>query len=324
MKEHKANKAPLDKQNWYQKHVYVCSRQGSGGKKNYERKSNNRRNIPEKRIDGGCKARLTIKTYPDTTAVRGLYNSAHSHPIGSANLVYTNLSKETLALVQEKLRQGVNRKEVVRLSIRCSDFDESDRLNPSDGLTRDKLITYRDVARVDRDKENQFIRLDRSDDISVLKHVERLRDGGHFVFLKGRMPVAWMMSSDGTQPTIEFYLRTVRSETPAVIPKEFMTDRDHAQINAIEHIYPESTVRWCKWHVLHAWRQHFCIPQFPVLWDLLQKWIRASTHHDFDSIWQLILNLDAHECPPSVIAYLKEYWINFKHYWSAVYRQERT
>ncbi len=133
-----------------------------------------------------------------------------------------------------------------------------------------------------------------------------------------------MMSSDGTQATIEFDLRTVRSETPAVIPKEFMTDHDHAQINAIEHIYPESTVRWCKWHVLHAWRQHFCIPQFPALWDLLQKWIRASTHPDFDSIWQLILNLDAHECPPSVIAYLKEYWISFKHYWSAVYRQERT
>ncbi|KAK0442000.1 uncharacterized protein EV420DRAFT_1649798 [Desarmillaria tabescens] len=48
VKEHKPNKAPLDQQVWHMKHVYVCSRQGSGGKKNYECKTNHSHKISHK------------------------------------------------------------------------------------------------------------------------------------------------------------------------------------------------------------------------------------------------------------------------------------
>lgn len=67
-----------------------------------------------------------------------------------------------------------------------------------------------------------------------------------------------------------------------------MTDRDHAQINAIELCDLELKVWLCKWHVLHAWHQHFNIAAFLHLWQLLQDLLRAPTPNQFDLIWKKI------------------------------------
>ncbi|KAJ6529466.1 hypothetical protein DFH09DRAFT_850669, partial [Mycena vulgaris] len=69
---------------WLEKHIYVCSRQGSGGKSRYRPTKDFTRNISSKCT--GCSCRLTIKTYPGTSEVLGLYKSKHSHNIGDANL----------------------------------------------------------------------------------------------------------------------------------------------------------------------------------------------------------------------------------------------
>ncbi|KAF8143614.1 hypothetical protein K438DRAFT_1783632 [Mycena galopus ATCC 62051] len=77
---------------WLVKHIYVCAHQGSGGKSKYVPKNPDRlRNIPARRAAEGCPCRLTVKTYPDTTIVLGLYVREHSHPVGDANVIYTRI-----------------------------------------------------------------------------------------------------------------------------------------------------------------------------------------------------------------------------------------
>lgn len=99
-----------------------------------------------------------------------------------------------------------------------------------------------------------------------------------------------------------------------------MSDKDHAQLNAIKKIYPESAVLLCWWHVLHSWQQHFVITAFPTLWTLLKKWIRITDREEFWKHWSNIKL----EAPSSVIEYLKTYWLNDIKLWSAVYRQDRN
>ncbi len=59
------------------------------------------------------------------------------------------------------------------------------------------------------------------------------------------VPVAWMLASNGTTAMITFFLRWVRDASPSVQPAVIMTDRDQAQINVLEVIYPQSTVNLC-------------------------------------------------------------------------------
>src|SRR3954451_13734774 len=66
---------------WTEKHLFVCTRQGTGGKVNYERKNPHwQRSVESKRV--GCICRLTVKTYPTTSQLLGMYQERHSHEIG--------------------------------------------------------------------------------------------------------------------------------------------------------------------------------------------------------------------------------------------------
>lgn len=134
------------------------------------------------------------------------------------------------------------------------------------------------------------------------------------------IPVAWMLASDGTEATITYWLQKVRERTPDVTPKWFMSDRDHAEINALERVYPEAAVILCWWHVLHAWQQHFKVTEYPELWKLLQGWIRITTDTMFLERWDAILAI----APPSVTEYLRSYWIPYRKWWSAVSRVGRN
>jgi hypothetical protein len=48
--------------------------------------------VPSKRT--GCPCQLTVKTYPDTKEVLGMYSKGHAHKTGDDNLKFTWLSKE--------------------------------------------------------------------------------------------------------------------------------------------------------------------------------------------------------------------------------------
>ena len=62
-----------------------------------------------------------------------------------------------------------------------------------------------------------------------------------------------MLSSNGTQPTIEFFLNLIKAQSPKVSPSIFMTDRDQAQVNAIRSVFPNyGRIFYCWWHVLWA------------------------------------------------------------------------
>ncbi|KAI5823126.1 hypothetical protein K523DRAFT_225051, partial [Schizophyllum commune Tattone D] len=57
--------------------------------------------------------RLTVKTYPGTDTVLGLYRDQHTHPVGTKNLRWTRLPKETKRKVEMMLRLGMNTTKIV-------------------------------------------------------------------------------------------------------------------------------------------------------------------------------------------------------------------
>ena len=97
---------------WAENRTYSCSRQGSGGQKEYVRKREERsRKRPSKRT--GCRCRVRIKTYHHVSTVLGWYRPEHGHPIGVANLMYTRLRDSTRSYVASLLRKNMSPKEVV-------------------------------------------------------------------------------------------------------------------------------------------------------------------------------------------------------------------
>ena len=100
------------------------------------------------------------------------------------------------------------------------------------------------------------------------------------------VPVAWMLSSNGMEATITFFLNFVKTRNPEISPVIVITDCDKAQMNAITAVYPVSVVLLCWWHVLCAIRMHFCTEEFPEVWERICTWIKTSDQILFDQIWQ--------------------------------------
>jgi len=135
------------------------------------------------------------------------------------------------------------------------------------------------------------------------------------------IPVGWMISSNAKEDTINFFLQSIRLQSPDVIPEYFMSDKDRAQMNAVRRQYPTSTLLLCWWHVLHAWHQHFSITVYPSIWSLLKSWVRITDKTNFWECWNQIKVASA---PESLLEYLETYWIPDIRLWSAVYRQDRN
>jgi len=107
----KLKSAPPDRAPfWTTTQIYVCSRALSGGRSHYVRKHNWKRAVPIKK--SGCKCRLTIKFYPNTEEVLGMYTDEHSHEVGNKNSRFTRLQVAT-RLEIEHLRLGVEPRKVV-------------------------------------------------------------------------------------------------------------------------------------------------------------------------------------------------------------------
>ena len=81
------------------------------------------------------------------------------------------------------------------------------------------------------------------------------------------IPVTWMLMSSGMEATIKYFLNFVKLRSPQILPAVIMTDRDKAQMNAISAVYLDSMVLLCWWHVLRAIWMHFCMEEFPELWE---------------------------------------------------------
>ena len=132
-----------------------------------------------------------------------------------------------------------------------------------------------------------------------------------------------MLSSNGMQVTIEYFLNLIKAQSPEIALSIFMTDRDHAQVNAIRSAFPGcQRVFYCWWHVLQAIQTHFNINEFPKLWDLIKNWVRTSDSKEFDAWWTQIREDD--EVPTSVAEYIAREWLPHKEMWSAMSRQNRT
>ena len=142
------------------------------------------------------------------------------------------------------------------------------------------------------------------------------------MYCKGVL-VAWMLLSNGTQVTIEFFLNLIKAQSSAVLPSIFMTDRDHAQVNAIRTVFPEcQCIFYCWWHVLCVIQTHFNTREFPKLWTLIQDWVRITDDKKFNTYWTQIQ--DDPEVPKSVSQYITREWLPHKEMWSMVSRQNRT
>jgi MULE transposase domain len=131
-----------------------------------------------------------------------------------------------------------------------------------------------------------------------------------------------MLTSSGTTAIIKFFLTWVRDASPSVRPGVIMTDRDQAQIAALEIVYPQSRVFLCTWHVLRAIRGHFVTTQFEALWEKIKAWVITEETAVFYNIWDEISSDPS--VPQSMIKYLATEWLPVLHMWSRISRKDRS
>ena len=131
-----------------------------------------------------------------------------------------------------------------------------------------------------------------------------------------------MLSSNGTTATISFFLNWVKAVSPAVRPSIIMTDRDQAQMKAIEAVYPDSQILLCIWHVLRAFRSHFITENFQALWAKVKAWVKTKDSHEFDRFW-VEISTDP-SVPQTFREYLNTAWMPKSKMWSLSNRTEHT
>ena len=94
------------------KQFYKCEREGTGGKKHYEKKGPRQsQKIGSKQT--GCTCQVMVEAYPGTDTLLGKYTDDHDHPIGALNVIYTRVSKNTKGKIREMLQQGIQPRKVV-------------------------------------------------------------------------------------------------------------------------------------------------------------------------------------------------------------------
>jgi hypothetical protein len=120
-----------------------------------------------------------------------------------------------------------------------------------------------------------------------------------------------MLSSNDTQVTIQYFLNLLRAQSPEISPSIFMTDCDHAQVNAICAAFPECPrIFYCWWHMLRAIQTHFNTKEFLDLWRLIQDWVRTANDNQFNTWWAQIQG-DT-DVPKSIAKYIGQEWLPHK------------
>ena len=128
-----------------------------------------------------------------------------------------------------------------------------------------------------------------------------------------------MLVSNGMTDTIVFFVGWVRDMSLVVQLVVIMTNHDHAQINVLRIVYPDSQILLCKWHVLHAIQLHFNTNEFLDLWAKVRTFVNTSELADFARLWVEILNDPS--VPQSFMQYMKTEWLPEVKMWSIVLRK---
>ena len=150
--------------------------------------------------------------------------------------------------------------------------------------------------------------------VSIVNHIS---EGVGLITLVAGFPAAWMISSNGTEATVDHFIAALKKNNPGVNPRVIMSDFDWCQINVARRHHPAALVLLCWWHVLHAWQQHLRIDEHPELWKLLKGWIRLTEISEFNKCWVGIQSL----APTYFIEYIQNTW--WKH-WKMWYDSHRS
>ena len=182
--------AESDSPNWRACRMFRCSRELSGGKTNRENKYDWDRKIPSKKT--GCKCQLIVKQYPGTETMLGKYQGEHDHPLGDDNLRFLRLSTEVRNFVMDMVDAGMGCQAIVSnkglFICRANGTLQMNRVRETHKRTdHDYYITMRDITRLRRIVEEDHIRLDNNDAISIRLWVTRLQQGGVEVALKDKV-----------------------------------------------------------------------------------------------------------------------------------------
>ena len=108
-------KYSADSQLWRERRVLRCSREFTGGKVNYQKKTQWERKILSKKT--GCQCCLIIKLYLETESILGKYEQQHNHPVGNDNLRFTRLSGKIRNLVMDMVYTGIDSQVIVESQI---------------------------------------------------------------------------------------------------------------------------------------------------------------------------------------------------------------
>ena len=121
---------------------------------------------------------------------------------------------------------------------------------------------------------------------------------------------------------IAFFLKWIKDASPSITPRILMTDRDQAQITALQTVYPQSQVLLCTWHVLCTMQSHFAMNEFPDLWNNIKAWVKTDNLMEFFNLWDKISTDPS--VPQSFVQYLTTEWMPSPHMWSKVARKNRS
>jgi hypothetical protein len=127
-----------------------------------------------------------------------------------------------------------------------------------------------------------------------------------------------MLSSNGTEATIQFFLNFIKLHSLEITPQITMSNCDQAQMNAIKAIYPDTTLLLCWWHMLRTMQMHFHTEEFPELWECVREWVKTSDQAMFDSVWEWIQTDPS--VPRSFVDYLKNNWMGIVPLWAGISR----
>ncbi|KAJ7701052.1 hypothetical protein B0H16DRAFT_1348443 [Mycena metata] len=158
---------------------YVCSRGSTGGIKEYAKLHPDwQRKIPSKRTD--CMCILLVKQYPGVSLILGNYRSEHNHPIGNANLRFTQISKETKEYIAGLLRLKVAPDHIV--TIRIINIYLRALMTPSSTFFTMEFTT----TTISLTTIRTSVRLHPDDGQSTLHWVEKLRVKGYLLGFKSK------------------------------------------------------------------------------------------------------------------------------------------
>ncbi|KAJ7784158.1 hypothetical protein B0H16DRAFT_1402021 [Mycena metata] len=163
---------------------YVCSRAGTGGKKEYTKLHPEwNRKIQSKFTD--CPCSLIVKQYPGTTVVLGKYSQDHNHPTGNGNLRFVRIPAATREYIAAQVRNKVSPQHILELlHRRVYHFDAVfDCDTPAD---RSEFIQLSDIRRIAKQIEAESVRFHPDDGLSTLQWIKRLDAKGHLLGFKAK------------------------------------------------------------------------------------------------------------------------------------------